>query len=614
MLILGINAYFHDSSIAIIRDGQILIALEQERISRKKHDDSFPIDALMEGLDYLSLTVSEFDFIVYHELPYLKFERILENLFQFAPRGFSAFLKYMPSIVDHKLLMESTIYRQLKPLGFKRKDKNKILFVPHSVSHHSAAYFTSGFKDSTLVSIDAMGEKSSIAIGKAVISEIVQLKEIEYPHSIGLFYSAFTYFLGFKVNSGEYKLMGLAPYGDIRSDLCSGYINTIESNLLHIHPDGSFALNLDYFSYTTKLEMIPETKWEILFCLKRREDSDEIRFEHLQLAFAVQTITEKLVLGVIKYAYQLHPSENLCLSGGVAYNCVANGKIASLGLFKNIHLFPATGDAGNAVGAALFVANQLAVINNEKQIKADYGRQFSAEAILNLLNAEFPLLKNESFEKDELIRQLSNELNEGKIIGLFQGREEFGPRSLGFRSILANPLIEGMQQKINLKIKGREGFRPFAPVVLKEDAELYFVNITDSPYMLMTYQLKPDLFFNNLDKIDKSSIKTQLDNKRSEFDSVVHVDGSSRVQTLERDFNSFLHDLITEFKKISGIGMLINTSFNRRGEPIVHTPKDAVECFLESNLDVLVLENIMIKKSENPHLNVHEFPIINHLD
>ena len=578
MLILGINAYFHDSSIAIIRDGQILFALEQERISRKKHDDSFPIDALMEGLDYLKLTVSEFDFIVYHELPYLKFERILENLFQFAPRGFSAFLKYMPSIVDHKLLMESTIYRQLKPLGFKRKDKKKILFVPHSVSHHSAAYFTSGFKDSSLVSIDAMGEKSSIAIGKAVINEIVQLREIEYPHSIGLFYSAFTYFLGFRVNSGEYKLMGLAPYGDITSDLCSGYINTIESNLLNIHPDGSFALNLDYFSYTTKLEMIPTTKWESLFALKRREESDEISFEHLQLALAVQTITEKLVLGVIKYAYQLHPSENLCLSGGVAYNCVANGKIASLGLFKNIHLFPATGDAGNAVGAALFVANQFAVINNEKQIKADYGRQFSAEAILNLLNAEFPLLKNESFEKDELIRQLSNELNEGKIIGLFQGREEFGPRSLGFRSILANPLIEGMQQKINLKIKGREGFRPFAPVVLKEDAELYFDNITDSPYMLMTYQLKSDLFFNNLDKIDKLSIKTQLDNKRSEFDSVVHVDGSSRVQTLERDFNPLLHDLIAEFKKISGIGMLINTSFNRRGEPIVHTPKDAVEC------------------------------------
>ena len=590
--ILGISAFYHDSAAAIIVDGNIIAAAQEERFSRKKHDASYPSNAIKYVLEESKLDLKEIDHIVFFEKPFLKFERLLETYMAFAPRGFKSFSLSMPLWLREKLFQKKFLFDKLKEQDSKFKDINKIKFSEHHYSHAASAFYPSPFDEAVILTLDGVGEwaTTTVAIGKKNKLEII--KEIHFPHSLGLLYSAFTYYTGFKVNSGEYKLMGLAPYGK------PIYKDVIKEKLLDLKNDGSFKLNMKYFNYTTGLTMTNQ-KFSKLFDHPVRDSKKDLLTQfHMDIAASIQTVTEEIVLKITKNISQEYKIKNLCLAGGVALNCVANGKIHNEKIFDNIWIQPAAGDAGGSLGAALaywYHELEKPRIEFKDQMKGSYlGPKFENETIeikLKSLKANY-----KKHSPKDLLLLTANELANEKTVGWFQGRMEFGPRALGGRSILADPRSEKMQKELNLKIKFRESFRPFAPSVLREDLNEWFELDGDSPYMLLVSEVKKDKQIKmkkedeNLFGIDKLNIK------RSSIPAITHVDYSARIQTVHKETNSRYYDLIKEFKKITNCPVLVNTSFNVRGEPIVCSIEDAFNCFMGTNLDILVIEDFILYK------------------
>ena len=592
--ILGISAFYHDSAAAIIVDGQIIAAAQEERFSRIKHDSSYPKNAVEFVLNYSNLSLSQVEHIVFFEKPFLKFERLLETYIGFAPKGFTQFAKAMPVWLRDKLFQKRQIMNFLKEHDNNFKDEKKLFFSEHHLSHAASAFYPSPYEEAIVLTADGVGEwaTTTVAIGKGKDLEIK--KEIHFPHSLGLLYSAFTYYAGFKVNSGEYKLMGLAPYGK------PIYSKIIKDNLIDIKPDGTFRLNQDYFEYATGLKMT-NNKFDELFGQKPRlSEKENINQFHMDIAASIQEVTEEIILSLTKSLKEEYKINNLCLAGGVALNCVANGKILKEKIFENIWVQPAAGDAGGSLGAAL--AYWYLEIKKERQIvkpdsmKGSYLgpeiQQNEVERELKEIGANFKIL-NES----ELMDFTADSLKNGDAVGWFQGRMEFGPRALGARSILGDPRSEKMQKNLNLKVKYRESFRPFAPSILSEDKKDWFDIKSDSPYMLIVSKVKNEKIIKmseqeeNLFGIDKLNIK------RSKIPAVTHVDYSARIQTVHEETNSKYYKLISKFKEKTGCPILINTSFNIRGEPIVNTVKDAFQCFMGTELDTLVIGNCFLKKN-----------------
>ena len=590
--ILGISAFYHDSAAAIIVDGNIIAAAQEERFSRKKHDASYPSNAIKYVLEESKLDLNEIDHIVFFEKPFLKFERLLETYMAFAPRGFRSFSLSMPLWLREKLFQKKFLFDKLKEQDSKFKDINKIKFSEHHYSHAASAFYPSPFDEAVILTLDGVGEwaTTTVAIGKKNKLEII--KEIHFPHSLGLLYSAFTYYIGFRVNSGEYKLMGLAPYGK------PIYKDVIKEKLLDLKNDGSFKLNMKYFNYTTGLTMTNQ-KFSKLFDHPVRDSKKDLLTQfHMDIAASIQTVTEEIVLKITKNISQEYKIKNLCLAGGVALNCVANGKIHNEKIFDNIWIQPAAGDAGGSLGAALaywYHELEKPRIEFKDQMKGSYlGPKFENETVEKKLKSLKANYKKHSSK--DLLLLTANELASEKTVGWFQGRMEFGPRALGGRSILADPRSEKMQKKLNLKIKFRESFRPFAPSVLREDLNEWFELDGDSPYMLLVSEVKKDKQIKmkkedeNLFGIDKLNIK------RSSIPAITHVDYSARIQTVHKETNSRYYDLIKEFKKITNCPVLVNTSFNVRGEPIVCSIEDAFNCFMGTNLDILVIEDFILYK------------------
>lgn len=591
MNIIGISAFFHDSSAALIIDGEIICAAEEERFTRFKHDSSFPINSIYFCLNFKDLKWENIDAIVFFEKPWLKFERILESMRKNIPTSIFLMQKYLPSWISEKLFIENVIYKYIPRFV-------PVKYSSHHLSHSASAYFTSEFNSSAIVTIDGVGEWSSATISLGEKNKISTIKSLNYPNSVGLLYSSFTYFLGFKVNSGEYKMMGLAPYGDLNSINYKKFYELINKNLFHLYNDGSLILNLDYFSFDYSDNIINLQKWESLFGIKYRKPENNIIQQHCDLALAIQKTLENVVLKIVNYAQEITKSDNLCLAGGIALNCVCNTQILLKSNFKNIWIQPASGDAGGAIGAALIY--YYTVTGNEKlchedQMKNSYlGPKYNIESIENYLNDEKIIYKN--LNSDYLIENISKELANGKIIGLFQGRMEFGPRSLGNRSILADPRPYATQQKLNLLTKKRENFRPFAPVICEDSITKFFTHNYKSPYMLYVNFLKDDFKVISTNNIEKLSIIEKLETKRSLLQAVTHIDYSARVQTVTLKSNPLLFNLLKYFEKITNYPILVNTSFNIRGEPIVCTPQDALNCFFNTEIDILIFDNLLIYK------------------
>lgn len=604
MFIIGISAYYHDSAACILYNDEIIAAAQEERFTRKKHDSSFPINALKYCLDEAGLNISDINHLVYYEKPFLKFERLLETYYNFAPRGFVSFITAIPVWIKEKLFIKEEIYQQLKKIGTYDRSKLKIYFSEHHLSHSASAYYPSGFSEAAILTIDGMGEWASASIAKATGANIEILKELYFPNSLGLLYSAFTFFTGFVVNSGEYKLMGLAPYGNPNDPQVEKFKNIIREHLVDIKEDGSLNLNMKYFAFATGLKMIHVSRWEKLFGLKLRRPDDKLTQEHCNLALAIQQITEEIIMLMAKQAKKLTDSDNLCLSGGVALNCVANSVILKSGVFKNIFVQPAAGDAGGALGAAfafLYLHKKYPFSANgtEKMKGAFLGPSFSDNEVLKIARkygANFKYFEN----RNELNSFVATQIANSKVVGWFNGRMEYGPRALGARSILADARDPEMQKKLNLKIKFREGFRPFAPSVIYEDTKDYFDIDIPSPYMLFTAPVKENLRNKLPENYNELDLKTKLYTIRSNVPAITHCDFSARLQTVHRETNPNYYALINEFKKITGTALIVNTSFNVRGEPIVCNPDDAFRCFMRTEMDILVMENfVFIKEEQN---------------
>jgi carbamoyltransferase len=592
--ILGISAFYHDSAACILKDGKIIAAAQEERFSRIKHDPNYPHNSIEFVLKYAKLKLSDVDQIVFFEKPFLKFERLLETYVAFAPRGFISFAKAMPLWIKEKLFQKNLLFNNLKNHDQNYISDKNIFFSDHHLSHAASAFFPSPFEEAVVLTADGVGEwaTTTVAVGKENNLEIK--KEIHFPHSLGLLYSAFTYYTGFKVNSGEYKLMGLAPYGN------PIYEDKIKQ-LLDLKEDGTFRLDQKYFNYATGLTMTNE-KFNKLFGQKPRNPQNEkITQFHMDIAASIQKVTEEIMIKLAKSIRDEYGIGNLCLAGGVALNCVANGKILQKKIFDNIWIQPAAGDAGGSLGAALALwhidQGNKRTVNLIDDMKGSYlGAEYNQEEIENELKAagaNFETLKYE-----ELIDRTAKYLSNEKAIGWFQGRMEFGPRALGARSILADPRSSKMQKNLNLKVKYRESFRPFAPSVLREDLSDWFDMNVDSPYMLLVANINPNKKIEmndeqkNLFGIDKLNIK------RSDIPAVTHVDYSARVQTVTKNTNNRFYDLISKFKEKTGCPVIVNTSFNVRGEPIVNTPTDAFNCFMGTDLDYLVIGNCILDKSK----------------
>ena len=607
--ILGISAFYHDSAAATVVDGKIIAAAQEERFSRKKHDSRYPFNAVNYVLEASNLKLNKIDYIVFFEKPFLKFERLIETYVAFAPKGFKSFCMSMPIWLREKLFQKKFLFEKLKQHDDNFDDINKIYFSEHHYSHAASAFYPSPFKDAVILTLDGVGEwaTTTIAIGNG--NEIKMLKEIHFPHSIGLLYSAFTYFTGFKVNSGEYKVMGLAPYGQPK------YKDIIMKELVDLKDDGSFRLNMKYFNYATGLTMI-NNKFEDLFGQKARNPHKDLLTQfHMDIASSIQNVTEEIVLKLTMSLSKEYKSRNLCLAGGVALNCVANGKILKNNIFENIWIQPAAGDAGGSLGAALAfwykeLGNKRNPSSSDDEMRGSYlGPSFcdnQVENTLKSLNAKYTKQNEEN-----LISLIANELKNGKIIGWFQGRMEFGPRALGARSIIADPRSDKMQKKLNLKVKFRESFRPFAPSVLREDLNDWFELNSDSPYMLLVSNVKKNIQIPMTEKDQKLFGINKLNIKRSSIPAVTHVDYSARIQTVHEKTNPKYYKLIKKFKEITNCPIVVNTSFNVRGEPIVCTIEDAFRCFMGTNLDILVCESFILNKEEqNPDLlkdYKHEF-------
>ena len=598
--ILGISAFYHDSAAALIIDGKIISAAQEERFSRKKHDARYPKNAIQFVLDHSKLKISDLDYIVFFEKPFLKFERLLETYLAFSPKGFTSFSMSMPIWLREKLFQKKFLFDKLQQQDSNFKNINKIHFSEHHYSHAASAFYPSPFKEAVILTLDGVGEwaTTTLAIGRE--NKIDMLKEIHFPHSIGLLYSAFTYYTGFKVNSGEYKVMGLAPYGQPK------FKDLIISELMDLKADGSFKLNMKYFNYATGLTMTNK-KFSKLFGQKARDPEKELLTQfHMDIASSIQAVTEEIVLRLTTSISKETNIKNLCMAGGVALNCVANGKILKKNIFENIWIQPAAGDAGGSLGASLLFWYQeldnKRIPSKSDEMKGSYlGPSFSENEIENTLKKLGAISKK--YEENNLIEIIATELKNKKTIGWFQGRMEFGPRALGSRSIIADSRSEKMQKELNLKVKFRESFRPFAPSILREDVSEWFDLNVDSPYMLLVADVKKNIQLPMNEDDQRLFGIEKLNIKRSSIPAVTHVDYSARIQTVHKETNPKYHKLLKKFKEITNCPLLVNTSFNVRGEPIVCSIEDAFRCFMGTNLDILVCENfILYKEKQNKNL------------
>ncbi len=596
MYILGISAFYHDSAACIIKNGEIIAAAQEERFTRKKHDSNFPNNSIKYCLKEAKIKSEDILNVVFYEKPFLKFERLLETYLAFAPRGFKSFVKAIPVWLKDKLFQKSNLIKELQfTLGKNINWGEKLLFSEHHLSHAASAFYPSPFESAAILTLDGVGEwtTSSLAIGNG--KEIKILKEVHFPHSIGLLYSAFTYYLGFKVNSGEYKVMGLAPYGEPR------YVDVIFEKLIKIAKDGSFQLDMSYFDYATGLTMTNK-KFDKLFGGPPRISESKLTQREMDIAASIQKVTEEIIIRLARGIAKETGQQNLCLAGGVALNCVANGILLREKIFKEIWIQPAAGDAGGALGAALSIwhlhyKKERNLSINQDSMKGSYlGPNFDDSEIENELNLCGAFFKK--YTEDELIEEVASALADGKAIGWMQGRMEFGPRALGGRSIIADPRSPTMQKQLNLKVKYRESFRPFAPSILYENVGEWFQNNSISPYMLLVTHIKEEKRNkitkeqNSLFGIDKLNVP------RSSVPAITHVDYSARVQTVHSETNPIYHALIKKFNEKTGCPLIVNTSFNVRGEPIVCTPTDAYKCFMGNELDVLAIGKFLLKKNE----------------
>ena len=602
--ILGISAFYHDSAAALIVDGKIIAAAQEERFSRKKHDSSYPFNAVEYVLKEGKLKLSEIDYIAFYEKPFLKFERLLETYIAYAPKGFRSFSMSMPLWLREKLFQKKVIFNELQNHDKNFSDINKIYFSEHHLSHAASAFYPSPFQDSAILTLDGVGEWATTAVAKGNGNNLEMLKEIHFPHSVGLLYSAFTYYTGFKVNSGEYKLMGLAPYGEPK------YKKIILEKLIDLKQDGTFRLNMEYFEYATGLRMINEKFIKLFGSPPRDPEKDLITQFHMDIAASIQMVTEEVVLRIAKSIAKEKISKNLCMAGGVALNCVANGKILKEKIFENVWIQPAAGDAGGALGAALALwhneLKQERLTPLKDDMRGSYlGPAYNNDEIENSLSLCGAIYEKLSEEK--LLKVAAEELSKEKTMGWFQGRMEFGPRALGSRSIIADPRSEKMQKNLNLKVKFRESFRPFAPSILREELPNWFDINCDSPYMLLVADVKESIkkemseSDKNLFGIDKLNIK------RSKIPAVTHVDYSARIQTIHKNTNPRYYNLVKNFMNITGCPVVVNTSFNVRGEPIVCSVEDAYKCFMGTNLDILVCGDFILYKDKQSKESLKDY-------
>lgn len=599
--ILGISAYYHDSAAALLIDGKIVAAAQEERFTRKKHYAGFPENAISYCLEHARITVSDIEYIVFYDKPLIKFERLLETYLSYAPRGFRSFLSAMPVWLKEKLFLKATLKKELASLGgLKQKDLPPLMFTEHHQAHAASAFFPSPYNKAAVLCLDGVGEWATTTAWLGQRNSLTPQWEIDFPHSLGLLYSAFTYYAGFKVNSGEYKLMGLAPYGEPK------YVDLIRTNLIDVKEDGTFRLNMRYFNYATGLTMTNE-RFNRLFGGKPRKAESELTQKEMDIARSIQIVTEDIVLRLAKTLKQELNVDYLCLAGGVALNCVANGKLLRYGLFKDIWIQPAAGDAGGAIGAAYSIWYEYLEKERETSNRTDQTDQTGGSYLgpsyenkeiseyLNSIGARY-----EELDDKELLPKIADILTDTKVVGWFQGRMEFGPRALGARSIIGDPRSSAMQSTMNLKIKYRESFRPFAPAVKAEAVSDWFEIDRKSPYMLLVADIKEDKRIRMTDEQKELFGIEKLNVPRSEIPAVTHVDYSARVQTVHRETNPRFHTLIVEFEKRTGCPVLINTSFNVRGEPIVCTPEHAYRCFMRTEMDYLVMENFLLSKKEQP--------------
>ena len=599
--VLGVSAFYHDSAAALVVDGRILAAAQEERFTRRKHDSDFPLNAICWCLEYAGLKPTDIDRVAFYDKPFLKFERIMETTAIFAPRGFASFRRAAPVWLKEKLFHKRLLRQKLEGLAMDEDWEAKLLFAEHHQSHAASAFYPSPFSDAVILTLDGVGEWATTTTALGDGAELEIAREIHFPHSLGLFYSAFTYHAGFRVNSGEYKLMGLAPYGEPK------YATRILDNLIDLKADGSFRLNLDYFNYCAGLTMT-NRRFDALFGCLPRDPDEPLTQRHMDMAASAQAIVEEAVLRLARAARKETGRRNLCLAGGVALNCVANGKVLGSGCFDRIWIQPAAGDAGGALGAALLASHRLLGVPRQPAARATsspgadsmqgalLGPEYADEAIhaeLRTAGARF-----ERLAETELTAAVAAALADGQTAGWFQGRMEFGPRALGNRSILADPRSPDMQRALNLKVKFRESFRPFAPSVLLDDVADWFQPPADSPYMLLAIQLRPE----RRRPLDPGAVERrgfdQLHVARSEVPAVTHVDYTARVQTVRRETNARYHALLEAFKARTGCPMLVNTSFNIRGEPIVCSPADAFRCFMGTDIDCLAIGDCFLRKAD----------------
>jgi carbamoyltransferase len=604
--VLGISAFYHDSAAAVVQDGLVTAAAQEERFTRKKHHEGFPSQAVMFCLRQTGLSLDEMDAIVFYDKPLLKFERLLETYYVNAPKGLRQFMSFVPVWLKEKLFLKKVIRDSLKEIDLKfDARKAKLLFPEHHLSHAASAFYPSPFEESAIVTIDGVGEWGTATIMHGKCRKINPLRELRFPHSVGLLYSAFTCFLGFKVNSGEYKLMGMAPYGDPTSPNIQVYKNKILKEIMALKDDGSIFLNQDFFDYATGLRMIRDDKWEKLFGFPTRPLESHIEQHHCDLAMAIQQIHDEIVIRLAKEAKRLTGSKNLCLAGGSALNCVSNGKVQKAGIFENIWIQPAAGDAGGALGAALavyhmyFEKERIADNKEDTMRGAFLGPEYS-DIDAELMARKYKAVYKKYNDFTELCDVVADHMANGKVIGWHQGRMEWGPRALGNRSILGDARNKEMQKKLNLKIKYREGFRPFAPSVLIEDAKEFFEFDCSSPYMLLIGDVQKKRRLQLPAGFHKMPLFEKLYYPRSDVQSITHLDFSARIQTVHKETNLRYWQIINTFKKKTGYGVIVNTSFNVRGEPIVCTPGDSFMCFMGTEMDILVIGNLLFVKEDQP--------------
>jgi len=602
--ILGISAYYHDSAAALLINGEIIAAAHEERFTRKKHDPSFPVNAAKYVLREAGIKYKDLSAVVFYDKPYVKFERLLETYHAFAPKGLVSFLTAIPVWIREKLFMKDMLNKELAKLG---EGKVPVLFPEHHLSHAASAFYPSPFEEAAILTIDGVGEWATTIIGHGKDNKIEIKKELRFPHSVGLLYSAFTYYTGFRVNSGEYKLMGLAPYGDPDSDRIRDYKEKILNEIVDVREDGSILLNMKYFNYATGLRMTNDKKWQQLFGIPPREGESEITQDYMNMALAIQQVTEDIVFRLAETTKKLTGSKYLVMAGGVALNSVANGKLLEKKIFDDIWIQPAAGDAGGALGAAytawhIWKDNERKVTATPDAMKGAYlGPAYSDKYITNTArnyNANYEYYE----DFDELVKIAAKKIDEGNVVGWFQGRMEYGPRALGNRSILGDARNPEMQKKMNLKIKYREGFRPFAPTVLEEDIPDYFVLDRPSPYMLLVIPVKEERRKPVPENYHELPLYDKLYRLRSDLPAITHIDYSARIQSVKKETNPRYWALINEFKNQTGYGVIVNTSFNVRGEPIVCTPDDAYRCFMRTEMDYLVMGNFLFDKKEQKKL------------